>query len=446
MGGEWREVQFEEVCNVSRGASPRPIHEWVAETGIPWVKISDASSAGSRFIERTSEYIRPDARSKSVSVYPGDLILSNSATPGIPMFMGIEACIHDGWLLLRNFRNLDKLFAYYLLLHERPALIEQGSGSVFTNLKTEILKKHRFRLPPLHEQRAIAHILGTLDDKIELNRRMNETLEQMARAIFKAWFVDFEPVRAKMSGRWKIGQSLPGLPSHLWDLFPDRLVNSELGEIPSGWQVGKLGDALEKLVSGSRPVGGAVDKGIPSVGAENIIGLGKYDFSKEKYVPAEFFDNLQRKGAAIRPGDVLLYKDGAQIGRKTYFDCGFPHVQCAVNEHVFIIRSKHPYKQRYLYFWLDQDWMTKEIMNLNSNSAQPGINQQAVRSLPFLNPPYSVLEAFDQLLKPLIDRIFRTCFESRTLAALRDALLPKLISGEIRVKDVERFIKEAENA
>jgi type I restriction enzyme S subunit len=132
MASEWVVTRFGDLCDISRGASPRPIQEWVAAEGVPWVKISDASAAGSRYIERTSECIRPEGRSKSVSVFPGDLILSNSATPGIPMFMGIEACIHDGWLLLRNFRGLDKLYAYYLLLHERRALVEQGSGSVFT--------------------------------------------------------------------------------------------------------------------------------------------------------------------------------------------------------------------------------------------------------------------------------------------------------------------------
>ena len=100
-------------------------------------------------------------------------------------------------------------------------------------------------VPPLPEQRAIAHILGTLDDKIELNRRMNETLEAMARALFKSWFVDFDPVRAKMEGRWRPGESLPGLPAHLYDLFPDRLVDSELGEIPEGWEVKALGDVVE---------------------------------------------------------------------------------------------------------------------------------------------------------------------------------------------------------
>jgi type I restriction enzyme S subunit len=104
----------------------------------------------------------------------------------------------------------------------------------------------------INEQRAIAHILGTLDDKIELNRRMSETLEAMGRALFKAWFVDFEPVRAKMEGRWQRGQSLPGLPAHLYDLFPDRLVESELGEIPEGWEVKRIGD-LAEVFGGSTP-------------------------------------------------------------------------------------------------------------------------------------------------------------------------------------------------
>ena len=108
-------------------------------------------------------------------------------------------------------------------------------------------------LPPLPEQRAIAHVLGTLDDKIELNRRMNETLEEMARALFKSWFVDFDPVRAKMEGRWRRGESLPGLPADLYDLFPDRLVPSELGEIPEGWEVGTVSQLAERIQNGGTP-------------------------------------------------------------------------------------------------------------------------------------------------------------------------------------------------
>ncbi len=242
---EWEEYEFADLCDITRGASPRPIHDWISVQGIPWLKIADASATQSRYITQTKERIRSEGIMKSVSVVPGDLILSNSATPGIPKFVGISACIHDGWLLLRNLRHLDKLYCYYLLLLERPRIVEQGSGTVFTNLKTDILKRHRVRVPPLPEQRAIAHILGTLDDKIELNRRMNETLEAMARALFKSWFVDFDPVRAKMEGRWRPGESLPGLPAEHYNLFPDRLVDSQLGEVPEGWEVKALGEVVD---------------------------------------------------------------------------------------------------------------------------------------------------------------------------------------------------------
>jgi type I restriction enzyme S subunit len=339
----------------------------------------------------------------------------------------------------------SRFLAYYLKSEDFWTFIRGvlGDKSAQPNASASTMTKAPLRAPrDKNEQRAIAHILGTLDDKIELNRRMSETLEAMARALFKSWFVDFDPVRAKIEGRWRRGQSLPGLPAHLYDLFAERLVDSELGEIPEGWKVTRVGDVLAELVSGGRPKGGAAVEGVPSIGAENVVGLGNYDFSKEKYVPREFFEELQRKGAAVRPGDVLLYKDGAQIGRKSFFDCGFPHPECAVNEHVFIVRCKHPCWQRYLFFWLDQDWMTQEIISLNSNSAQPGINQQGVRSLPFLMPPAPVVEAFDRLSKPLTDRLFAGCLEMRTLAALRDTLLPKLISGELRVKDAERFLRE----
>ncbi len=194
-----------------------------------------------------------------------------------------------------------------------------------------------------------------------------------------------------------------------------------------------MGDLLKELVSGARPKGGALPAGVPSIGAENVLGLGQYDFSKDKFVPEDFFAELSKKGAAVQPGDVLLYKDGANIGRKTYFDCGFPHDLCAVNEHVFILRAKLPQCQRFLFFWLDQETITQDLISLNSNSAQPGINQTGVRTLPVLIPDHAVLAAFDALVAPPMTRIFHGCHESRSLATIRDALLPKLLSGEIRV-------------
>ena len=194
-----------------------------------------------------------------------------------------------------------------------------------------------------------------------------------------------------------------------------------------------MGTDLRNLVSGARPRGGTVAVGIPSIGAENVDGIGRHDYSKEKYVPIEFFDKLKSKGAVVEAGDVLLYKDGAHIGRKTYVDAGFPYSECAVNEHVLILRMRDRDAQRYLFFWLDQDWMTQEIVSLNSNSAQPGINQDGVRSLPFMAPSSHVMTAFDRQVAHLTDRVFINCHESRALAAQRDALLPALVSGTVRV-------------
>jgi type I restriction enzyme S subunit len=235
---------------------------------------------------------------------------------------------------------------------------------------------------------------------------------------------------------------LPGLPAHLYDLFPNELETSELGRVPKGWKIIRLGDILSEIITGSRPKGGATEKGVPSLGAENVIGLGKYDFTKDKFIPRSYFEQLKQKGAIIKDGDILLYKDGAQIGRKSYFDHGFPHTECAVNEHVFILRSKYPFLQRYLFFWLDQPWMTSEIINLNSNSAQPGINKAGIIQLSILFPREVIIKSFDQIIEPIITHIFSNCHETQKLTALRDTILPKLIHGEIHIKDAEKFLQK----
>jgi type I restriction enzyme S subunit len=183
---DWDSRTIGELCRVTRGASPRPIQEWIAPTGTPWVKIADATATPSRVIASTREFIRDEGRKKSVVVYPGDLILSNSATPGIPKFMGIEACIHDGWLLLRELKDVDPLFLYYTFLNDRVHLAGQGNGSIFTNLKTEIVKRHRILVPPIAEQRAVAEVLGALDDKISANNKLINTADELCAALTRS--------------------------------------------------------------------------------------------------------------------------------------------------------------------------------------------------------------------------------------------------------------------
>lgn len=208
---------------------------------------------------------------------------------------------------------------------------------------------------------------------------------------------------------------------------------SKLGEIPSPWNIKTLGDVLIILESGKRPKGGIsqVDDGIPSIGAENILGLGKFNYSKNKLVSHEFFNKLKK--GIIQDQDVLLYKDGAQLGRKSLFMKGFPFNTCCINEHVFLLRSNNEISQFYLYLWLDQKIMTNEIINLNSNSAQPGINQNDVKSLPILVPELEIMNKFNNIISPMMNQIFDNAIEINNLSKLRDTLLPKLMSGEIDV-------------
>ena len=422
---EWEEYEFADLCDITRGASPRPIHDWISVQGIPWLKIADASATQSRYITQTKERIRSEGIMKSVSVVPGDLILSNSATPGIPKFVGISACIHDGWLLLRNLRHLDKLYCYYLLLLERPRIVEQGSGTVFTNLKTDILKRHRVRVPPLPEQRAIAHILGTLDDKIELNRRMNETLEAMARALFKSWFVDFEPVRAKMEGRWRRGESLPSLPAEHYDLFPDRLVDSELGEVPERWEVRALGEVVE-VVGGTTPStkviefwqGGthcwATPKDLSNLSTPVLLD------TERKITDA----GLDKIGSGLLPTGTVLLSSRAPIG---YLAVSEEPV--AINQGFIGIPPREKVSNLFMLYWCEASH--EEIVNHANGSTFLEISKGNFRQLMVVMPDNAAMTTFDRSVRPLYERIVSNERESRSLAAQRDALLPGLVSGEV---------------
>jgi type I restriction enzyme, S subunit len=348
-----------------------------------------------------------------------------------------------GKVLIKSPNAVDARFLRYLLCSAayRNEVLASATGTTVKHTSPERIKRFRFRRPPLPEQRAIADILGTLDDKIELNRRMNETLDAMARALFKSWFVEFDPVRAKAEGRD------PGLPKPLANLFSTRLVDSELGEVPDGWKVSCLDNILVEFEIGDRPKGGvsAYDAGIPSIGAESIVGLGIFDYSKTKYVPLNFFRTMTK--GRVKSRDVLLYKDGGRPGEFephiSLFGDGFPFTICAINEHVYRLRAEAEVGQNFLFFWLSSELVMEEMRIKGTGVAVPGLNSTQVKSLTTLVPASNVTRAYNELVEPYVARVLTACNESCTLAVLRDTLLPKLISGELLVKDVERFIERA---
>jgi type I restriction enzyme S subunit len=298
------------------------------------------------------------------------------------------------------------------------------------------LRKVSLTFPPLSEQIAIAHILGTLDDKIELNRRMNATLEAMAQALFQSWFVDFEPVRAKLDSRQP-----PGLDPATTALFPQHLEESNFGKKPVGWEITSLETGLSVLETGGRPKGGVggITEGIPSIGAESIVSIGRFDFGKTKFVPVDFYEGMRR--GRVESRDVLLYKDGGRPGEYephvSMFGDGFPFETCCINEHVYRLRGNERISQEYLYFWLTSDFAFSEMRIKGTGVAIPGLNSTAVRSIRILVPPRLVVDAFTRHVQPLVSRIFANGKQSRTLATLRDTLLPKLMSGELSVNNLE---------
>jgi type I restriction enzyme S subunit len=312
--------------------------------------------------------------------------------------------------------KVDPRFLGYQLRHAHKAgLMAAANGTNITNLNQTILGSVPVLLPDMGLQRRIASILGAIDDLIEGNRRRIALLEEMARLIYQERFVHLR---------------YPGRQD-------DELVDSTLGQIPEGWRVSTLGEQLSVLESGSRPRGGIDpnERGVPSIGAENILGPGRYRFDAEKYVSTSFYETMRR--GRVEDGDVLLYKDGAHIGRHSLFRDDFPHSRCAINEHVFRLRARPPMTQSYLYFWIDRPETVEDIVSLNSNAAQPGLSQAKLSALTILVPALEALRQWDDAVEPLLKSLFRLARQNRTLTEMRELLLPGLVSGAIDVSGLD---------
>lgn len=428
MSSEWKTYLFHELCDITRGASPRPIHDFLGNEGMPWIKIADATAEQSRFMQSTKERIKLNGVRASVEVFPGDLILSNSATPGLPKFLKINACIHDGWMLLRNFKNLDKEFAYWLLLTERTRLVAQGNGSVFTNLKTDILKNHPVTIPTIAIQRTIALTLNTIDDRIALLRETNGTLEAIAQALFKSWFVDFEPVHAKAQGI-----APEGLDEATAALFPDSFEESDLGLVPKGWRASTM-DEVSVVGIGKTP-----PRKEPQWFSENAADVrwvsirdmgvsGAFISQTSEYLTAESIDRFNVRQV---PNNTVLLSFKMTIGRVALTDG-----EMTTNEAIahFKLEDQSPLTSEFIYLHLKQfDYATLS----STSSIADAVNSKTVKAIPILVPDAAVVLVFQDSVRPIFERIKLIQQQAQILVTLRDTLLPRLISGQLRIPDVE---------
>jgi type I restriction enzyme S subunit len=320
-------------------------------------------------------------------------------------------------LFVKDFKANDPRFiSYFLRTIDFRSCSDKSS---VPGVNRNDLHRVRVRIPPLSEQRAIAHILGRLDAKIELNRRMNETLEALARAIFKSWFVDFDPVRAKAEGRQPFGMDAATAA-----LFPDSFQDSPLGKIPKGWRVCSL-DEIGQFLNGL-----ALQKYPPeSEGSLPVIKIAQLRKGNA--------DGADRASSGIPPeyvvhdGDVLFSWSGSL---EVEIWCGGPG---ALNQHLFKVTSPD-YPKWFYYYWIHEHLPDFQAIASGKATTMGHIQRHHLKEAKVLVPGNCFLRAMDRVVTPLIEARIGHRLQSRTLAAIRDTLLPKLISGEIRAKHAKR--------
>lgn len=376
-----------------------------------------------------------DSHAKAMVKGPG-VVTGRYGTLGQVFYVEQDFWPLNTTLYVRDFKGNDPRFISYFL--RDIDFLAYSDKAAVPGLNRNHLHQAKIRFPTnLTEQRAIAHILGALDSKIELNRRTSETLEAMARALFKGWFVDFEPVRAKQESRWHIGQSLPGLPAHLYDMFPDQLVESELGEIPVGWKLGAIEDLCSSISSGGTPARknplywsngtipwfktGELNDG-PLLDADEKINEAALAGSSCKLWPAGTIlfalyasPTVGRIGILTAPG--TSNQAAAGLMAKDYF--GIPFLRRVLIE------------------------AREKLQSVAVGAAQQNINQAILKSHQIILPASELAREYSRIVSSWDDQQVEIAREIRSLNLLRDTLLHKLISGELRIPDAERIVGAA---
>jgi len=411
----WQPAKLNDLGFVGRGRSRhRPRNDAFLYGGpYPFFQTGDIKAADFYLTEYRQTYSE-NGLAQSKLWKPGTLCITIAANIAESAILGIEGCFPDSVVgFVADPQKADVRFIKYYMDTLKLQMQSVSRGTTQDNLSLEKLLTFDFHVPSLPVQRRIAEVLSAYDELIDNSRKRMQILEAMASHLYREWFVHFR------------------YPGH--ENNPS--IASPLGQIPKGWGATMLGAHLTALEAGKRPKGGIrdVEDGIPSIGAENINGIGWHDFASEKFIPRPFFQEM-RKGV-VRDRDVAIYKDGAYIGKSSYFRDGFPHCECCVNEHVFLLRANGvTLKQNALYLWLQEPDTVQMIRSKNANAAQPGINQQTLRGLELIVPDEKTAAQFDRLVEPQLAQIINLAKKIHNLRRTRDLLLPRILSGQIEVE------------
>ena len=348
---------------------------------------------------------------------PGIVIGRSGASFGQVHFSKEDFWPHNTGLYVTDFKGNDPLFAFYFL--KALDFDRFNSGSAQPSLNRNFIYPIPVRVPKPAEQKAIAAVLGALDDKIELNRRMNATLEAMARALFQSWFVDFDPVRAKLDGRQPTG-----LDPATAALFPGHLEESPLGHIPKGWTAGKIADIGTNSRRGVQP--SAIAPNTPYIALEHMprrsIALGDWDDSAD----------VASGKSAFKKGEILFGKL-----RPYFHKVGVAPIDGICSTDILVLAPKGPEWFGFLIGHASSDELIQFTDLASTGTKMPRTNWGDIGTFKVVLPPKPIAAAFTRIIRPTIDRMHANLHQSRSLANLRDTLLPKLLSGELSVTRYE---------
>ena len=432
---KWREVKLGDVAELVMGQSP---------PSSTYNKIGD----GLPFFQgvRDFSYRHPSPRvfcSKPSRVArPGDILFSVRAPIGRVNVADRECATGRGLAIIKPRIKSDARYLEFLLRHMETSWdVIEGGGSVFGNATKRDLETLLLPWPSSQQKRdLISHILATIDDKIELNRQVNETLESTAQALFKSWFVDFDPVRAKMEGRWHRGESLPGLPAHFYDFFPDRLADSELGQIPNGWDVKRLNDVANMTRGRSYRSADLTDSNVALVTLKSFNRGGGY--RSEGLKP---YTGPYKPEQVVEPSEVIISctdvtQNAEVIGKPAMIRPNSRYSRFVASLDIMIVRPKNHYiSKEFLYLLAGTPAFTNHTYSHSTGTTVLHLDKDAIPSFRFALPPSDVTLVFGEIAKNIFSKVFCLEEETNTLTELRNTLLPKLISGELLVNDMKNL-------
>jgi type I restriction enzyme S subunit len=428
MPERWQEAKLGQLTDFLSGGTPSKDKPDYWGGSIPWVSAKDMK----RFrLEETEDHVTESGLANGTKLVPAGSVLLLAR--GMTLLNDLPICVtscpvtfNQDVKALRPRSDVSPDFLPYLVLGNKDRLLSlvDLAGHGTGRLNTDELKSLEVLLPPLPEQHAIAQILGALDDKIELNRRMNETLEAMARAIFKSWFVNFESVRAKAEGRD------PGLPKSIADIFPDRFEDSGLGEIPEGWNIVALPEIIE--INPPRLL-----KKVQVAPYLDMANMPTQGHSPDLVVERPF-----GSGMRFINGDTLVARitPCLENGKTAFVDfLEDGQVGWGSTEYI-VLRPKPPLPEQFAYCLARSvEFREFAIQSMTGTSGRQRVPPGALSHFLMIRPPNELAEIFGRIVKPLFTRAHTAAEESRALAALRDTLVPKLIGGELRVKDADKL-------